>query len=130
MRTKFIFLLLSTFLFVLANIASSASQKPMTAADLALYKGANRQQLLEEDQAFFVLLDLGRVGNHFLGEELLGGAADQPLVVVEIGRGEDFPRLYRADQERSAANHHLLRRCRRHVGLPLQRNPRPIRAVP
>ena len=48
MRKLFIFLLLLTFLLVLSDLASAASKKPMTAAELALYKGADRQQILEE----------------------------------------------------------------------------------
>jgi iron(III) transport system substrate-binding protein len=48
MGKTFRFLVIATSLLMLTDIASSASQKPLTATELALYKGADRQQVLEE----------------------------------------------------------------------------------
>ena len=53
-------------------------------------------------QALFVLFELGDQRDDFLGDEFLGGLADQPLIVGEFGGSEDVFGARRFQQEAAA----------------------------
>ena len=71
------------------------------------------QHLSEE--AFFVELQLGDIGDNFLGNEFLGGLADQALVVGEISGSEHILGGSGGDEKCAAAVESLGNRCGRHV---------------
>ncbi len=66
-------------------------------------------------ETFFVLFELGNVRDHFLCEEFLERAAEEALIVGEVGGREDVFGAGGCDEKRAAAIQGLRNRCRRHT---------------
>ena len=103
----YFFMYLWAAVFLFAGIAQPAQKKPATAAELALYEGADRQQLLEEGARKEGKLTLYTVGilTQTVRPKVAAFEKKYPYIKVEIWRASNDELFARVFEEYMAGRH-------------------------
>lgn len=97
----YFFIIMFLFVLMLPEEGISAAKKPMTMAELALYKGADRQQVLEEGAKKEKILTLYTMGILTQGVQLTVSAFEKryPFIKVNIWRASGAELISRVVEE-------------------------------